>query len=506
MIDPSQQQDVAKVIREAPKDPSSAIPGAPPNYGQFPLPHIMTIQGLATSISRTYRASDEAMRHAMDNARFMRNDTGIMECVEARQRSVALLDWHLEPEDTKSPLQKQLCADLTTIIKRIPRFMQFRENLLHALWFGNYAVQSRYRWQNVNGTMRAYPDHWLPIHGDKLVFSIDRPDQIGVRVGVAASVMGPGKPHDVLDTAKFEGADYPTVPTDRGMAYMLPDWRRRLVCVHKHMIEDGAYEDPLEAGKINGVGIRSKIYWDWFQKQELLAFMMEYLERSAFGLELWYYPWGNAEAEAKTRAAAQERIGNGRNIILVPKPIGDDGHAYGVDHIEPGMQGVESIKDIIDKYYCRRTKRYILGQTLTTESEGGGLGSDGIANVHLATFLDIVKYDATNLEETLTTDLVKIVKLFNMPEAANVHIRFVIDTDSPDVDKKLAATKMAYDMGAEIKESDIMEMVGLAMPTPDDKVLSNRQQMPGDGIPGQNPELAQQMTQQVSAALAGART
>ena len=38
-----------------------------------------------------------------------------------------------------------------------------------------------------------------------------------------------------------------------------------------------------------------------------------------------------------------------------------------------------------------------------------GLGSN-LASVHLDTYLQIIKYDATNLEETITTDLVKVLR------------------------------------------------------------------------------------------------
>lgn len=467
--------NVASVIKNAPsQDPAASITGAPPNLGRFVLPQISTIQGLISTISRAYRASDEALKHALENARFMRNDLGIMECVESRQRSVALLNWHLEPEDTKSPLQKKLCEDLTSTILRIPRFTQFRDVLQHAIWFGRYAIQNRYQWRDVGGISRCLPTAWKPVNGDKLVFRIDDgshdPDQVGIRVGQTVKLVDP------------YGQERSTELTDRGMAYFLEPWERKLLCLHRHMIEDGEFESPENADRINGVGIRSRIYWEWFQKQELLGFLMEYLERSAFGIEIWYYPMGNDNALEATRKAASERIGEGRNIILVGKPLGEDGAAYGVDRIEPGLGGVEALKDILDKYYGHRIKRYILGQTLTSEADATGLGS-GLAELHLGTYLDIIKYDATNLEETLTTDLVEIIKNWNHPEASGVHVRFVIETESQDSEKKLQAFKSAYDMGCRLKESDIMEAIGASIPTENDRVLQNQSagQPPGMG-------------------------
>lgn len=481
-LTPQRREQNKKVLDELQdSDPAKGIRGMPPNFGEYPLPQVITVNAIASSLGRVYRASDEALKDAAENARFMRNDTGIMECVEARQRSVALLKWHLEPEDTKSPLQKQLCADLTQIIERIPRFMQYRECLLHAIWHGVYANQHQLRWQNVGGKMRVGCAGWRPINGDKLVFRLDDgghdAGQMGIRVGMG---------HKLGDVINGRHKVEQIEPTVRGLCYFLRPHERALMAVHKHQIEDGAYEAPEDAGKMHGVGVRSKIYWDWFQKQELLGFLMEYLERSAFGLEIWYYPMGAAGAEAKARTAAQERIGNGRNIILVPKPLGEDAHAFGVDHIEPGMSGVDALTRIITDYYGHRIKRYILGQTLTSEADATGLGS-GVADIHLGTFLDIIKYDATNLQETITDDLVEPLKRWNFAGAANTLVRFIVDTESQDSEREMLAFKSAWEMGAKLKTADVMAAIGASIPGPDDEVLQSPQftQVPGAGMFGE---------------------
>lgn len=475
------QPSVAKAIANAPRDSAASIPGMAPNYGQFAVPPILTVQGMASNLARVYRPSDEALRASYEDARRMRIDVGIRECIDARQRSVALLDWSLIPEDHKSPLQKQLCEDLTAIINRIPRFMQYRENLLEAIWFGRAAVQSRYQWRNIGGKMRCLPTACSPIHGDKLVFSVDNPDCVGIRIGMGTHYKSgdtiPGG-YELFDLSKLKGAGYPGVMTEHSLAYMLTPDRRRLVAVHKHQIKDGSFDDPLEAGQINGTGIRNTIYWEWFQKQELLAFLMEYLERSALGIEVWYYPANNPQAEAQIKEAVKARISNGHNVLFVPRPQGEEA-SYGVEHIEPGMQGVQQLHDLLEKYFGHRIKRYILGQTLTTESEGGGLGSDGIARVHQATFYDIVKYDAINLEETLTTDLVDVLKLFNFPSASNIHIRFSLKTQEDDVEQKLNALKNGWEMFARIPEESVFKCLGIGAPEPGDRVLP---------FPGQQPQ------------------
>lgn len=455
------------------RDPSDGLPGFPPNFGEYPIPHVLTFQGIIGTIAKVYRPSDEAVMDSWDNARFMLNDLGIMECLEQRKRSTALLDWRIEPEDPKDPRQKELAATMTDVLKATPFFTKYRECLQNALWYGKYGVKHRFRWKWIKGHRRLVIDRWEPVHGDKIVFRYDDgteeydPDQIGIRVGAGfTSNAGIAQRWSQQRLDKVQVADY-------GLAYFLDSWERPLLAVHKHIIEDGEYETPMAAGRIHGIGIRHRIYWNWYQKQELLAFLMEFLERSSTGIEIWYYPWGNKEAEEKTRAAAQERIGQGRNIILVPRPIGEEA-AYGVERIEPGMAGAEALKDIIKTFYFDQIKRYILGQTLTTEAAATGLGSN-LASVHLDTYLQIVRYDATNQEESITRETVQPLQRFNFPAQADVPLFFKLNTESPDVEGKLKAWREAWDMGARLKASQVMDLIGAEAPDKEDEVLQNPQ-------------------------------
>lgn len=464
---------VADSIRAKYKsDPAFDAPGTPPNYGEFVLPHVMTIQGLVSNISKVYRMSDEALKHSLEDARFMELDVGIQECLHARWRSTALLNWHLEPDDPTAQEQVDLCDELTRVLNKCPRFMQVREYLQRATWYGRSAVSFRYGWERFGNRMLVAPLQWKPVHGDKLVFRLDDgrfdvdPNQVGIRVG-----------QTYLNSQRIS-AQWDIEQTDRGLAYFLSASERRLLAIHKHMIEDGAYEEPEDAGRIHGVGIRSQIYWEWFQKQETLRWLMEYLERSAFGIELWYYPSGNPAAKKKVEEAAKGRVNNFRNIVFVPRPTDAAGNAdqgFGVEHIETGMAGVSPIMDMLNNYFGHRIKRLILGQTLTSESEGGGLGSDGIARVHLGTFKDIIRYDATNLEETITDDIVRPLKEWNYKHAAHFNVRFVIETEEIQADEKLEQAMLLWQMGVRLSERELLETIGMTAPGPEDRVICNPQ-------------------------------
>lgn len=465
-------------------DPASFVPGASPNFGDFVAPHVMTFSGVASSLAKVYRPSDEALRDSPENARYMRNDLVVMECIEARQRSTALLNCHVEPDNEKDSTQKHVAGVCTKMMEAIPRFMQYRENLLHAVFFGRYGVANRWRWKPAGGGRRITVDRWRPVHGDKLVWrwQPDDPrwdeDQVGIRVGLGYGAMG----HSVAGRWPIEKAAQVS-QTDVGLAYFLRPWERPLLSLHKHYIEDGEYETPEYAGRVHGVGIRSRIYWTWYQKQETLAWLMEYLERSAGGFEVWFYPWGNDAARQAVEKAARERQSLGRNQLLVPKFLENDQFGQWYDRIEPSMAGAQALKEIIVEYFGHLLKRYILGQTLTTESGGTGLGSN-LADVHLATFLQIVKYDATNLEETLTTELLEPMIRFNFPWAVGIPFRVRIDTESENAHEKLEALEKAYNMGLKLKAQDLYDVVGATKPQPGDEILDRSSQQQAGGLGG----------------------
>lgn len=447
------------------KDPSDKNDDVPAGFGRDVFPHIFSFQGMISTVSHVYRNPDEAVKHSLENARFMRNDCAIMECLEARQRMTALLNWHIEGDDKDDPRQKQLVEDMTAILKRIPRFTEYRRNLLEALWYGRYAVQHKFGFAKIRGKRRTVVKKWTPINGDKLVFRFDDgrakydDNEVGVKVSTVWS-----KRDAILGDRKIEITEY-------GPCYFLETWERPRVAVHKHIIEDGSYEDPISSGRIHGVGIRDRIYWSWFQKQETMAHLMEIIERTGAGFTIYYYPSGDYKAKQEMEDVAAKQTHS--NVILMPRSPGDPTmDAYGIDRIEPSTAGVQALKEIVHDFFATMIKRYILGQTLSSEPAGGGIG-DGTASLHLETLLQIIQYDAVNLEETITVETLEPLKNYNFPWARDIALRFVIDTESADSEKKIGAHRAVWDMGLKLKASDLYDLIGASMPTDEDEVLQN---------------------------------
>jgi phage gp29-like protein len=219
-----------------------------------------------------------------------------------------------------------------------------------------------------------------------------------------------------------------------------------------------------------------------------MAMLLEFMEKFGMGFAIGFYPAGDAAAQAEMG----ETLKNMRhdNHVLIPRTNGDPSlDAYGIEIVQPTPAGAETLKSIITELFGDRIKRYILGQTLTTESNGAGLGSSGISDLHKWSFYQIIKSDAIDLEETITNELLKPLIRFNFPEYSNLDIRFKIETDSPDVMGQLEAFNIAYQMGLKIKAEDVYNTVGLSRPTEDDEVLEMAQQTAGldptGGIGGQ---------------------
>ena len=290
----------ARVINESNRDPADGIMGATIGFGQDWLPHIHTVGGRRGIVSQSYLNMDEALRDSQSNAERMRADCAIMECIEARQRASALLNWHIEPENANDPDEQDMVKQLTDIVMATPRFTEFRRTLLEAIWYGRYANVGTFRPGLVKGQFRTVCKRWAPRHGDKLVFRYDDgsftadPDQVGIRVH--AGWQGMRSYRDPRTGSMVKQVQ----PTEQGLVYWLTPWQRKTMCLHKHMVEDGPYHEPMLAGRVNGVGIRDRIYWTWYAMVECLQRVVEYLDRAAFGIEVWPYQAGNPTSKRDT--------------------------------------------------------------------------------------------------------------------------------------------------------------------------------------------------------------
>jgi len=447
-----------------PADPGQGSTAGVPNLGRPPVPHVVTFSGMVTSLSKAYRNSDEALRHSEENAHAMLNDPVVSGPLFGRQMMTALLNWSIETEDDKDPKLKALAADLTDIMKRIPDFTEYRRSLMEAVWYGRCAIQHAYGFHtNRHGTKRRIIRKWTPVSGDKLLFRYDDgtgdfdPDQIGVRMSAAHSK------HDIV------AGDRHLEATGEGLGYFLQPWERKMWVLHKHMIRDGEFEDPISGGQIHGVGLRHFLYWVWYQKQETLAQIAELIDRTGMGFTIYFYPSGNESARQEVEKISKEQAHT--NVILMPSEENDQ---YRVEQIPPNTQGLEVLRSVVEDFFGDMITRFILGQTLSSKSSSTGMNS-GVADLQKDTLNHIIRYDAIKLEETITRDVLHHLRDINFPKYRNVDMWFRISTKSSAPQEELSAMMQLWQMGARIKTADIFDRLDLSMPDPDDQQLFNPQ-------------------------------
>ncbi len=423
-------------------------PNLAPNLGQWVVPQVLTFAGLVNMATRTYKTSfDEAMKASPHNARAMRRDPVCMDALRSRQIPVVQLAHHLKPRDDTDPQQLYAAANVTSIIEDIPRFNWMKLQLMEATWYGKYGVQSVFKNDFSMGYKRVCIRDHRPMNGDKMIYHWS------------------GDP-GVLVHPLYDG---PTEISDRGLCHFFTPEERQTVIIHNFEPEDADYYDFDMAGAVNGVGVRSRLYFWWFLKSKILQNLLDFMQRVGLGIDAFFYDAGNPASLAEMRMAAQNTMGSLRLLL----PRNKDGTGPGYTHYEASTQGAQMFIQMLTGYFDAQIRRYILGQSLTTEAGATGMGS-GVAEAHQSTQEMLVEYDATALEETLTEDLVKPLYRLNHPGVPHAKFKFLVD--KPNVMEYMEAIQALYEMGIPIDADDARSITGVAKPSPGNEIASKMQQ------------------------------
>lgn len=470
------------------------------------VPHYQTFQGIYNLFSKTYSYRfDEAVRHGLENARSMRNDTYFRGLLQERLGPLGRWKWEvaadpdpLNPKDPYSADKETVGRMLTAEAKATPDLMKFRRHLGWCAWYGRAANQVAYARNKAAGLdwNPMVPVAWEPTDGDKLLYSWDGDGHWCVLINPTVANNYPGE----------------TTTTDRSTALRLrrPDYRSRWV-VATHEIEDAPYEDYLMAGRAKGVGLRDFVYWGWWLRDEMLSWMVNLAEKAGtLGLLMFTYPAGNAAAEEKVKENAANV--NNRNVLIVPVQPGTKPQDYDVKVVSLPTEGLRFLKEVTFDYFDRHFERLFVGQTLSAGTEGSGLGGGGVADLHEDTKYALLEFDAINQAECLTRDFVAVLKGLNHADAPGVYRWNYLLPDPKAKDKLEAITKAASLPGKklEYKADDVRKLVGMAKPEEGDETVGgdDPQQM-GMGAPagaaGDDPQPGQPEGSAVlSAALAQA--
>ncbi len=246
-----------------------------------------------------------------------------------------------------------------------------------------------------------------------------------------------------------------------GLRLAKQNWRDQFI-IHTHEVDDADYFEGEMAGAVHGVGLRNSIYWAWWLRDEMLSWAVDFMKKvGTLGLLVFWYELGNKAAKAEADANAKRAS---KDVALVMgKPTGRDNATTGVDHFPAHHQGVEALQRMIQNYFEHHMERLIVGQSLSAGSEGAGLGGNGVARLHENTKHQLLQFDADNLAETLTDDLVGPLLRLNYPDA-DFGIRFEFNVESPENAERMDAVSKAVAMGVTFKMDEVRELTGMSKP------------------------------------------
>jgi hypothetical protein len=438
----------------------------PPSGGDWTLPAVQQYVGIIQAVSKFYKNPDQAIQNSWVNARRMFYNLFIRDPLQARMLATAELPWEIQPEDKKDKRQVEVANGIQRIIEEIPDFLKYRHSLLNAIWFGKWAVQSRYEWSYRTGRRALKVKDWSPVHGDTLIPKWDTNDW-GIYTGIYSGWDGT---KDVTTEPGFISRAH--VLTDSREPKRLSLSERQAFVIHAHDYVPGDFLDAQAAGGIRGLGIRSVVYWTYLCLSEITGWLVEYLERVGTGVTFYKFLRGNEQSYLAAKQLAESQSNQAAVFVPVDPDIKGGEPLEYIERMEPSGQPIDNMMKVIE-LFGSQIRRYIQGQDATSQPVGEGLGT-GVSEAHENTFNRIVRYDAQNLADTLTRDLVEVIQQWTYPEA-DFRCKFVINVDRPDPKETLEGVYKAYQMGVTFDEDEVRALTGLSKPDLDAVILGQNQ-------------------------------
>lgn len=432
--------------------------GLPPGSHEWLVPHIAQFMGQWGGSARAYDwRFDSASAHGTDALWRVRYDPMISGCMARRVTACSLVDFHLVPEDESDPLQVDAAKRQERLLRKMRRRVDFRRWMLEeAIFVGRAGAQIIWEWHAdaATGRVDMYPLRHVPVSGDKLHFRWD--DTPGIAVGGA-------------EATKL-GATGNVGPY---RIYWVEPHERHSIVVHQHQCNDASFFRPQQAGAVKGIGLRDVLYYLWVLKSQVWTTGLEYLQRFAMGISLYWYEHGNTEHRDAMAQAVRSQ--DGRSAMLLPlfrDRNGPQASERPFEHVDVSNASPQFLQSLLSNYFDDLIRFIILHQSLTTSTAPTGLGS-GVASAHQTTADELAKLDCTLLDETLTHDLVRPMYLQNEPGIPPA--RFVSNLDSPNVQQMLEGAQVLVGMGGSVAMEPLAEAIGLPAPKPGQTILGGPQ-------------------------------
>lgn len=448
------------------------------------LPHVLTFASMYRGAAFTYNHLwDEAMKHSRMNAMAMRRDAWLMALLRERADETLAKPWHLEVDNPRDKWQKTVRDGMTQIIKGIYRLKRLQRYLLQGgLWYGRYGANLKWAWREMylplmqskagmatgatwaKGKVLTIVKH-KPVNGDKIGHHVDDTPYVLVNSSWTEKIRGEAQ------------IIYPT--SAQGPALLLRGTWREQILIHTSDPDDGDYFDAEMAEGVHGVGIRSRIYWLDFLRRDYFGAVTEMLNRIGLGLVVIYYDASNNAA--KQEALHMAKNFSRRSVIVMPRTNDGVSQAGAVEVVETPMAGAQVMLEL-QKHVEDQIERYMIFQGI---SAGGGT-SNPLEGTGRSEFAKDTKSkgclaDAYDHDETWTGSEeepgpVSIIKKWTY-SYADFPVRYVTDHEEENVADRLEAIKTYVDMGGEVPDEPVREMVGVRAAEAGEKTLGGKDEM-----------------------------
>lgn len=502
----------------------AARPEAPRDFGDMSgakrygpesgmaVPHVLSMQAVMGSAWQTYFHGqyDEAIRDSQANADAMRNDPFIRRLVDERKHAVCSLKASIEVDNERDPWQKAMKDSLTQQWKSIPNSYDLNWYMLEAEWYGRYGAQ--FSWMKKNMDLPALPQaggaapglpailgapsgrekrqvlamRWhIPYEGDKIGYDYEGCPYVLVSSQAATKLASQGASIDSIPDIHARSMEYGyTTAGGKALFLRTPSWRQRFA-IHAGEILDSPFLNAEQGDQIHGVGIRSVIYWYWWLRDEFLSNVSDWCARVGNGVRVWYYDAGNPASEAAIDQAARDQSNQNVNI-KIPRTPGSDAQE-GVEFIDTSSQGSDLLLRLV-QHVEEHIQLYVVGQSMSQgsqENNGSGFGDRGRADFAVNTKWQITKRSATKYGDTMTNDVLSVMKQWSFPpDLQEIPARVVYSVDTPDVGKYMDSVKTFCDLGGKVREESVRNTLGLESPHEGDAVLGGVPQPAPGGQPG----------------------
>ena len=388
-----------------------------------------------------------------ENASFaqqMRLDAGIEGALRNLRVTLAQLPWTIAiaPEVEDKPMMQAYQRRITEAIRNIPRLTDLLYTLHGAKWYGLGVVNLVY------GKPTEITD-WIGLDPDSMAF--DRYGNIGVKVGPKYLQDGGG-------TGVTTGFD--------GFVRVLDGMERDSVVVHRVFSEAPNFLIPNSADLMyRGRGARDVCWYYWQIMQGTLRACVAYTNTYAQGgIRKGWYPDGDATAQQTMLQILTklDRIGSVALPFQPNTPL--DQQPWGMT-LESMPAGTGEIYIKLLDWLSAKCKEAIVGQNLTSEAAGTGLGS-GVAKIHGDTFANELRYNATAFSEAMTRDLVWVLAFrMGATESEARALSFQQTVQQQDVKEYMQGVRDFVDLGGAVSQEAVREKLGLPAPDAGEPVL-----------------------------------